>query len=761
MSMLPVDAIESEFRRFRSERTPLVVASPTGSGKSTRVPLWACDQGKVLVVEPRRLAARSLGEHVAVQTGTEPGERVGWMVRDDVVRRESTQILYCTPGVALGMLGSGQAEEYPTWILDEFHERRSDVDAFLAFARGRGQEHRLVILSATLDAVSIAEVLGGKVLEASGRMHPVDTEYLPPPGGGLPEAGGLPLRVETALRRLDAPDGTVLVFLPGVQEIEECHAWLSGRVGGTLERLHGGLPLEVQRRVLQPCEDLRIVLSTNVTESALTVPDVVAVVDAGLERRIERSSGFPRLELGCISQASADQRAGRAGRVRPGRCLRLWSPAARLEPRARPCIQVDDPRDWLLPLLVAGADPWTLPWLDRPRADGMRSAQDAFRRLGLWREDPWREAGEPTDLAREAVALPLPPDLAGFCLRHRGKPSLRDALALAAALSASRPLLLSRPSPQVLERRRDLARGGGDESLLCRVLEVPEEVAPTLGVHPATWREARRLFHRLKGLVGCEDDGWPRDVQVQALARELWLLEPRALRRRRGAPGREEYALGEGAALWPSRDSLSGLPELALALSVHGGRTARGDARVWMDACLGLSGSDCLRLGIGRLEVQRARWEGARLEAKWVRRVGKDVIGSSEGPVDDPQTAREAVWIALSATERQEVERAWERHVLEWCTARGGWAPPPQPVESWFADRAVAIDGEDWNIVDKSRILEKPTATTGDPPREHREGDRIWELVWDVRKGRVRARLRQGKAGKPMSLVLPAGWTLA
>lgn len=741
----------------------MVVTSPTGSGKSTRVPIWALERGKVLVVEPRRIAARSLALHVAAQTGTAPGELVGWAVRDDVMRRETTKILFCTPGVALGMLGSGEAEEFSTWILDEFHERRADVDAFLAFARSRGQSRRLVLLSATISAKELARSLDATVLESSGRAYPVDIEYGHGAGGVLPDPSALPLRLESALRRLDPVEGAVLVFLPGTGEIEDAREWLSGRIPGRIERLHGMLALEEQQRVLSPSDDLRIVLATNVAESALTVPDVVAVVDSGLERRIERSNGFARLELGPISQASADQRAGRAGRVRAGRCLRLWAQSARLESHPRPAIQVDDPRDWLLPLLVAGADPHGLAWLDRPRADGLRNALETFQRLGLWEENRWEGLGRTTPLAKLASRLPLPADLAGFCLQHVGLPSQRDAMALAAALSASRPLLRGKPSPQMLQRRREVSRGAGDETLLCRILELPEDMAQGCGVHLGVWREAVRLNQRLQEAMGGPGEGWPRDVQVDALATSLWRLEPRALRRRRGAPGKEEYALGDGAALWPSRESLSGLPEIALALGVHGGRTARGESRVWMDASLGLSASDCLRLGIGRLDVARAVWDEQGLQAKWSRRVGKDVVGVCEGLVADPDVARAAVWMALSAAERRIVESAWEREVLNWCRRRGRWESPPESADVWFASQAVREDADGWNLSEKQALLARFSELVQEAgfPSEHNEPPRRWTLAWDVRKGKVRARTVEGRPGKPNTLLLPPGWTLA
>jgi len=758
METLPIDALRRGFAA-RDRSKPIVVSAPTGSGKSTRIPLWAEDDGPVLVVEPRRVAARALACRVADETGTRPGAFAGWVVRDESVRCPSTRVLFCTPGVALSMAGSGEMDGFSTWILDEFHERRADVDALLAWARFVGKSRRVVLLSATLDAGGLAEQLGGTVLEGEGRTHPVDVEHLTAPGQILPDAAGLPLRLERALRLLDPCEGTVLAFLPGLSEIGDCASWLDGRVPGRVLTLHGGLSLEAQSQVLRPDPGLRIVLSTNVSESALTVPDVVAVVDSGLERRIVRSGGFPRLELAPVSQASADQRAGRAGRVRPGRCVRLWAHHARLVARPRPSIQVEDPQDWLLPLLLAGVDPAVLPWLDRPRADGVTEALDRFTRLGLWEPDPWAPGGgRPTDLAREAGRLPLPADLAGFCLRLRGTSALRDGAALAAALSASRPLFPGKASSDRLELRDAIAGGFGDLSLLARSLDLSESEVRAAGVHLSTWREARRLWERLQERLDIAPDGWPAQFQAETLAIGLHELEPRALRRRRGAPGREEYALGDGPGLLPSRQSLSlrKPPELALAVGVHGGTDAKGRAQVWIESAHGLAAAQAMRLGMGRPEVLSARREGDLVWARWCRKVGSHEIGREEGMPRDRDVWARAALRCLEPGILDRIRRGVLLLGLERCLEAGTWVAAPETPEAWLVRQWEGLGAPP----DMPPIPAVPPPS--DPARVERHFPALWNsphgswnLDWDPWKGKVGC---TGPKGVKPKFAPPPGW---
>lgn len=769
--VLPVESCLDSFLESRARGKAVVVCSPTGSGKSTRVPLWASRTGRVLVVEPRRVVARALALRVCEETGTAPGELAGWVVRGESMRDARTKIVFVTPGVALRMLGRGELEGFATWILDEFHERRADVDALLAWMRWKGEVGRVVVLSATLDAHGLARELDAEVLTSQGRTFPVDIEHRCELGQTWPESDGLPLRLERALRGLDQSEGTVLVFLPGVGEIADCASWLDGRVPGEIRELHGGLSLDVQQEVLHPFDGLRLVLSTNVAESALTVPDVVAVVDSGLERRILRSGGFPSLELQPISQASADQRAGRAGRVAAGRCLRLWSGAARLEARPRPGIQVDDPDDWLLPILAAGCDPWSMPWLDKPRADGIRDALERFRKAGIWQPDPWSESGgKLLERGRRALDLPLPPDLAGVCLGLSGTAAYRDALALSCALAQARPILNGRPSSERMQARRELAGDGGDPALLSRLVRCDAETARWVGARMSAWREARELWGRISETLGVDDDGWPAQFQSDSVVQALCRIEPRSLRLRRGAVGKEEYALGDGAGLRRSSSALAfadGAPELVMAISTHGGLDAQKRRRVWIEAAEAISKTRAMRLDLGRFEIARAERRGDAVWAQWKSRIGSVVLGQKEGWATDPAVWAAAVVRAVPASEREAIQERLDDLWLERCLASGTWIAPPEDASGWLQRvlEARCLDGicvpPKWpdplpmprEPVDMDAIREAfPTGIEG-------QGG-VWRLRWDVRVGKVRMTSPGGaKLGAPL-LAHTRGWTI-
>lgn len=722
-------------------------------------------------MEPRRVVARALAMRICEETGTSPGELAGWVVRGESVRGAGTEIVFATPGVALRMLGRGELEGFATWILDEFHERRADVDALLAWMRWKGEFGRVVLLSATLDAQALARELDADVLTSRGRTFPVDIEYRCEPGQTWPESDGLPLRLERALRGLDASDGTVLVFLPGVGEIADCASWLEGRVPGEVRELHGGLSLDAQQEVLHPFGGLRFVLSTNVAESALTVPDVVAVVDSGLERRIVRAGGFPSLELQPISQASADQRAGRAGRVAAGRCIRMWSSSARLEARPRPGIQVDDPDDWLLPILAAGCDPWSVPWLDKPRADGIRDALERFCKAGIWQPDPWsRSGGTITPRGTRALDLPLPPDLAGACLGLAGSAAFRDAVALSCALAQARPILNGRPSADRMLARRELAGPGGDPALLSRLVRCDPDTARRVGARMPAWREARELWDRVSGSLGVEDDGWPAQFQSDSVVQALCRLEPRALRMRRGAAGREEYALGDGAGLRPSGSALAfadGAPELVLAVSTHGGLDAQKRRRVWIEAAEAISKARAMRLDLGRIEIVRSERRDGAVWAQWKLRVGGVVLGQKEGWATDPSVWAMAAARAVPANEREAVQERLDDLWLERCLACGAWMAPPEDATGWL-QRVLEAEGLDgtcsapkWpDPLPVPRMPADPDAIRRAFPTEIDGQGGAWRAQWDVRAGKVRLTSPGGKKLAPPMLAHTAGWTI-
>ncbi|HJL16845.1 MAG TPA: helicase-related protein, partial [Sandaracinaceae bacterium LLY-WYZ-13_1] len=303
---LPIDALRDEVLAAVDE-APLVLAAPTGSGKSTQVPRWL--RGRVVVVEPRRVACRSLAQRVAELEGARLGGPVGYRVRDDVRASGETRVLFVTPGVALR--DPSALERADAVVLDEFHERRLDVDLLfgLLAARRRG----LVVMSATLDGERVAKHLGGRFLEGEGRLHPVDVCYLGR-GAQLPTPKDLVPRVSAAVDRAGDDAGDVLVFLPGRAEIAACADALRRRAGLRVLELHGGLSLKDQSRVFAPTDRRKVVLATNVAETSVTIPGIGVVIDAGLVRRTRYHRGRGFLTLSPVALDSAEQRAGRAGR---------------------------------------------------------------------------------------------------------------------------------------------------------------------------------------------------------------------------------------------------------------------------------------------------------------------------------------------------------------------------------------------------------------------------------------------------------------
>jgi len=774
---LPVEALRDAFVAARAIRRPVIVTSPTGSGKSTRVPLWCAERGRTLVVEPRRVVARALARRVAEESRTRLGEFAGYAVRDDARWNEDTRIVFVTVGVALRLLASGSLDDFDTWILDEFHERRAETDLLLALARSRKEEHRLVILSATLDAAPLARVLGAEVLHAEGRVFPVALEYAPIPQRVNPDIATLPLRLERALASLELTQGVVLAFLPGVGEIHETRSWLEGRIRAELLCLHGQLSAEEQDRALSEPEPgvLRVVLATNVAESALTVPGVVAVIDSGLERRLVREGGIPALTLVPISQSSADQRMGRAGRVCEGRCIRLWARSARLVPRPTPALQVDEPDDWLLPLLSCGKAPEDLPWIDRPLANGLRDARDRLAAAGLWDADPWDPdlpaQGRLTRRGATALELPLSPSLTGFVLSLRDTSAAFDAVRLAATLGAGRPILRGRPSSDQILFRQRLADGGGDAALLAHVLSCDEHDAREAGIALTAWREARDTLARLCDKMDLDPEGWPATFQTESVLRAWTHVFPRSVRTRRGQPGREEYALGGGTAWLLSRDSLAWretMPELVLVLAFHSGEDRSGKVRTWIDAAAPLTRSDALVLEAGRAEVLDASLVDGSLRCRLRRKAGDIPLGETDA-LPESRIAMGQILsrchpdlVALEAR----LERFWRTR----CAQRGHWVAPPGNVLDWLA-RAETRGLEELGGLEQRLAGSPPAPASADDALLAQQFPELLEalstryaITYDGLKGRITLRVIEGAVPASRNLPrLPAweGWTVA
>ncbi len=364
---------------------PVVVVAPTGSGKSTQIPTWC--PGPVLVVEPRRVACRSLARWVAQQHGESLGRSIGYTVRFEDVSSDETGIRFVTPGVALRYAAGEELGRYRTLILDEFHERGVEADLVLSICRKKRPDANLVIMSATIAAHPLARFISGKVLRAEGRVYPVEVKYLG--GTVVPTSRNLTERVERGVRRaLQETNGNVLVFLPGKGEISSCHDALRRLRAVELIPLHGNLPPGEQDLAFETqSRRRRVILATNVAETSITLPGITAVVDAGLVRQRIHQSQRIVLALRPISQASAEQRRGRAGRLGPGRCYRLWEEHGQLEPETPPEIRREDLTQFVLDVAATGYRPQDLSFLDAPPDFAVERAQTELKSWGVLAAD--------------------------------------------------------------------------------------------------------------------------------------------------------------------------------------------------------------------------------------------------------------------------------------------------------------------------------------------------------------------------------------
>ncbi len=440
----------------------LVLEAPPGAGKTTQVPLALLDADwlagrRILMLEPRRVAARAAAGFMARQLGEDVGGTVGYRIRFDSRVSARTRIEVVTEGILTRML-----QDEPTLdgigalLFDEFHERHLAADLGLALARdvqgGLREDLRLVVMSATLDGAGIAAWLDAPRLSSAGRAFAVAVAHAP---ARRDEALEHQVR-RVVVEALAAHPGDALVFLPGQRDIARCRTSLEAVLPASVEvlALHGELPVEAQAQVLQPAADgrRRVVLATNVAESSVTLPGVRIVVDSGLARepRFDPNSGFSRLETVAISQASADQRAGRAGRVAPGVALRLWPESQRLEPQRRAEIaQVE--LSALALELAAWGDP-ALAFPEPPPPGTLAAARDLLLRLGAFDA---RHAITPT--GRHMLALGTHPRLAAMLLAADTPDERALACDLCALIEARDPLRGPLRSDAVADRWQALA----------------------------------------------------------------------------------------------------------------------------------------------------------------------------------------------------------------------------------------------------------------------------------------------------------------
>ncbi|HZN40052.1 MAG TPA: ATP-dependent helicase HrpB [Planctomycetota bacterium] len=571
---LPIDDVLPAVQQALTASTSLLLMAPPGSGKTTRVPpallpLLGERGGEVVVLEPRRLAARAAASRVAYELGTEVGALVGYQVRGDARTSRQTRIRFVTEGVLVRQLVQDPClEGVGAVCLDEFHERHLEGDlalAMLAETRATVRpDLRLCVMSATLDPAPLQAFLPGcATVTADGRLFAVKVVFQ---GAG----SDLEVDVRTAVERaLDETNGDVLVFLPGTGEIHRCEQALDNlarRRSVLVLPLHGRLDPADQDRAIRPQSQRKVVLSTNVAESSLTIAGVTAVVDSGLARelRFDRGRGVDVLQLEKISLASATQRTGRAGRTAPGICYRLWSAAQEraMPQRTLPEVQrVDLSAPALLVRAFAGRAPERFQWFESPPEQALRAADAVLADLGAIDV----ERGTLLPLGRALLSLPLHPRLGAVVLRGRE---------LGCAVAAATAATLLAEVEQLGREGSDL-HAAVDSFLLAETRGFPEALCREFGSWPGQARALVASRNRLLGGAGRSRDEEGRDTS--ALASCLLAGFPdRVALRSQGGDGRSATMVGgRGLVLSPAADG----HDLVLALRlIETGRQQRSRA---------------------------------------------------------------------------------------------------------------------------------------------------------------------------------------
>lgn len=509
---LPVDALLPEIKEALDSGNRLVLRAATGAGKTTRVPpALLREGGQIVVLEPRRVAARAAAARVAGELDVELGREVGYQVRFDNRTSKDTQLSYVTEGIFLRRLQSDPfLDGVHTVVIDEFHERSLIGDTVLALVRLlqdnlRG-DLRLLIMSATLELEDLGDRLGAPVIDSPGRSYPVEIDYLK-----RPDPRPVPSRVAAAVRRIVGSEragatglDSVLAFLPGRGELTRTAEQLDD-LGVPIEQLYGDLPLEQQTRVLRSTQR-RVVLATNVAETSVTVDGIGFVVDSGMHRelRFDPATGLDRLELLPISRAAADQRAGRAGRQGPGHALRLWTSSEQAQrlPASKPEIERVDLSSTILFVLAMGEQVDQLPWLDPPPPASLQRARQLLHDLGAV------DSAGITDLGRRLADLPVHPRLGRILLDGAAGAFATEAALLAALLSERDPITSAQGPTRGQGRSVDHPT---DSDLFDRlaILQGARTGAGSGRVHRGRVRNIQRMARQLAGMVPTDTDRRP------------------------------------------------------------------------------------------------------------------------------------------------------------------------------------------------------------------------------------------------------------
>lgn len=689
MISLPIDEALPALRQSLLNRDEAVLEAPPGAGKTTRVPLallnepWLAGHS-ILMLEPRRLAARAAAERLASELGEKVGETVGYRIRLESKVGPNTRIEVVTEGILARRLQDDPAlEGVGLVIFDEFHERSLDADLALALTLNarqllRDEPLKLLLMSATLEGARLSSLLDdAPVVRSEGRMYPVAQRW------GRPFQAGEriePRVVQTVLQALDEEPGSVLVFLPGQAEIRRVNDALAEQLADRPEvllcPLHGELELTAQRAAIElaPAGRRKVVLATNIAETSLTIEGVRLVVDAGLARvpRFDPGSGMTRLETRRISRASATQRAGRAGRLEAGACYRLWSEDqhAQLAAYGDAEILQADLAGVALQLARWGVGPEELAWLDKPPAAAYAQAQDLLQRLGALGRTA-RGGWQLTAHGQAMAELPAHPRIAHLLLRGH-------ALGLAPLAADLAALLVE----------RDIQRAGADISTRLGLLD------GTAGRHAGAQR-VRQLARQFRGLLRGPSGPAPVDASNHRWQGALlaFAYPDRIARQRRDGGG--EYRLANGrAAVFGEPDAL--MKEAWLVIAELGSRQGQREERIYRAAALdpALFEKELAEMVSLRDELEWDEREGV-LRAERQRRVGELILSREPLPGLDDEARG---WALLALVRRKGLE------LLPWTPELRQW----QARISLLRALDLANDGaSDWPDVSDEALLER------------------------------------------------------
>jgi len=660
MQALPIDLVIPDLRKALHDRHEAVLEAPPGAGKTTRVPLallhetWLAGQS-ILMLEPRRLAARAAAERLASELGEQVGETVGYRIRLESKVGPRTRIEVVTEGILARRLQSDPAlDGVGLVIFDEFHERSLDADLSLALClNGREllrdeQPLKVLLMSATLEGERLSALLGdAPVISSDGRMHPVRIEW------GRPFQSGEwiePKVLQTVQQALADEPGSLLVFLPGQAEIRRVHEQLAELLGDRREillcPLHGELDLAAQRAAIEPAPagKRKVVLATNIAETSLTIDGVRVVIDAGLERvpRFDPSSGMTRLDTQRIARASATQRAGRAGRLEPGACYRLWSLAQHEQLAAYATAEIlqADLAGLALQLARWGVTPAELRWLDVPPQAAFAQARDLLQRLGALDEQ-----GALNSHGQAMAELPTHPRIAHLLLRGQALGLTTLACDLAALLG-----------------ERDILRGAGAD-LHSRLSLLSGERRAERGAQAGVQR-ARQLAKQLRNLLPKANSPACADAQhARWLGCLLAFAYPDRIARQRRAGG-AEYRLANGrAAQFAETDGL--MKHEWLVVADLGSRQGQREERIYLAAELDPQLFDGpLAEQLSSSEVLEWDEREGVLRAERQRRIGA-LLFDSQPLTELDEAARGRALLALVRRKGLEL-LAWTPELRQW-----------------------------------------------------------------------------------------------